>query len=57
MFPIEKHLKAVEEKLNLDLYYKQNPSSKNSILAVERKYLEAKIQAHERIKSRNKDRH
>lgn len=53
---IEKHLKAVEEKLNSDPYYSQNPTSKSSILAVERKHLEAKLEKHERIKSRNKNR-
>lgn len=44
---IEKHLKADENKLNSDPYYKQNPTSKSSILAVERKHLEAKLQTHE----------
>ena len=53
---IEKHLKAVEEKLNSDPYYSQNPTSKSSILAVERKHLLAKIEQHERLKRTNKNR-
>ena len=54
---ISKHLQAVESKLNSDDYYLANPSSKQSILNVERKQLEKKIEQHERIKSRNKNRH
>ena len=53
---IDRHLKAVESKLLLDPYYLANPSSKQSILNVERKHLEKKIELHERIKSRNKNR-
>jgi hypothetical protein len=41
---IDKHIKAVENKLNLDAYYLANPTSKQSILNVERKYLEKKIE-------------
>ena len=40
---IEKNLKAVESKLNADAYYLANPTSKQSILNVERKHLEKKI--------------
>ena len=53
---IEKHLKAVENKLNSDPYYKQNPTSKNSILAVEKKHLLAKIEQHERLKRKYQNR-
>ena len=41
---IEKHLKAVENKLNADAYYLANPSSKQSILNVEKKHLEKKLE-------------
>jgi hypothetical protein len=53
---IDRHLKAVESKLNADSYYLANPTSKQSILNVERKHLELKLEKHERLKSRYKNR-
>jgi hypothetical protein len=41
---IDKHLKAVENKLSLDSYYLANPSSKQSILNVEKKHYELKLE-------------
>jgi hypothetical protein len=41
---IDRHLKSVETKLSLDPYYLANPTSKKSILNVERKHLEKKIE-------------
>ena len=52
---IDKHLQSVESKLNSDAYYLANPTSKQSILNVERKHLEKKLELHERIKSRHKN--
>ena len=49
---IEKHLKAVENKLNSDAYYLANPLSKQSILNVERKHIELKLQKIEKYASK-----
>jgi hypothetical protein len=49
---IEKHLKAVESKLSLDPYYLANPTSKQSILNVEKKHYELKLQKIEKYASR-----
>jgi hypothetical protein len=49
---IDRHLKAVESKLNSDAYYIANPTSKQSILNVERKHIELKLDKIEKYASK-----